>query len=160
MLFDRCVAVLKIYGLNSPKSLSESDSKQNLIFFTFLMSGFLVDHVKHVLVSGYLFLKTAELKSAIRWIGCIPMCEGQPFCIFVNIPTGFINVCYKSFQVGLQAQMNFLVSDLKWNVLVLHYMLLIRDYIFNKVINREAQFPGQRDVTPIQSFQIIEANLI
>lgn len=78
-----------------------------------LISSCLISSVKHVLASGYVFLKRAKLKCVIRWMASIAMCEGEPFCAFVNITTGFISVCYKSCQAGPQAQIKFLISDLK-----------------------------------------------
>lgn len=91
------------------------------------MPGLLVDCIKHVLASGYIFLKTAELKCVIRWMECISVCKGESFSILVNILTGFISVYHKYCPAGLQAQIYFLVSDFKWNVLVWHYILLIHD---------------------------------
>lgn len=96
-------------------------------FFAFLMSSFLLGHVKHVLASSYKIPKKAELKCVIRWMVCISMFNGEHFCTIGNTPTGFVNACYKSCQTGLQAQIYFLVSDLKLNVLVWYYVLLIHD---------------------------------
>lgn len=43
------------------------------------MSDFLVDHVKDVLASSYVFLKRSESKRIIRWMGCISVREGGTF---------------------------------------------------------------------------------
>lgn len=137
MLFDSLVSVFKIFqiyqNLKYVKFLKVTfwkQSKQNTFFFTFFMSGFLVDHVKHVLASDYIFQKRVELKCIIRWMEYISVLEGA--FLYLCEYTRWLSKCFlqilssqatgSSKISGLWSQLKcFSVAILmKWQYVLIH----------------------------------------